>query len=127
MEWWWLRIEAVDDLIGDKVVHCSDFEKEVCVITACELYTLPMWKFLLYNFIKDMTQEGNLSIVRFVQERKITTRVTSSFFSKYTYNTSVPEGQQTLLKLNLSRSVKEKVNQAYTRLIFARINPNPMC
>jgi hypothetical protein len=74
-----------------------------------------------------MTQEGNLSIVRFVQERKITTRVTSSFFSKYTYNTSVPEGQQTLLKLNLSRSVKEKVNQAYTRLIFARINPNPMC
>lgn len=74
-----------------------------------------------------MTQEGNLSIVRFVQERKNTRRITSSCFSKYTYNTSVPEGQHTLLKLNLSSSVKEKVNQAYTRLIFARINPNPMC
>lgn len=72
-----------------------------------------------------MVQEGNLSVARFVEERKNITKKISGCSDKYTYNTSLSEGQPTLLNLHLPRSVIEKVNQAYTRLIFASINPNP--
>lgn len=79
----------------------------------------------LHKFIEDIDQDGNITQAEFVEDNEITAEISGSP-SRYTYTTSLPEGQHALL----IKAIDGCGNTAVDLILFELVDnkaPSPIC